>query len=159
MIKEIHVFDMDGTIVSSLHRYRTDETGKRIDLKYWRENDIPEKIAKDSLLPHAAQYAKSLADPTVYVIIATARACNVNDANYEFVCRHLGLPDKFIHREGENDSRGGAELKIAGIKPLLNLQQFAKAKVKVWEDNIDYLMKMVNALGADGKLVYSAQRF
>lgn len=159
MIREIHIFDMDGTIVSSLHRYKTDDTGKRIDLQYWRENDIPEKIAKDSLLPHAAQYSKSLHDPEVYVIIATARVATVNDANYEYVCRHLGLPDLFIHRNGENDNRGGAELKIAGIKKLLNLKQFRDAAITIWEDNIDYLMEMTKALNADGKLIYSAQRF
>jgi phosphoglycolate phosphatase-like HAD superfamily hydrolase len=159
MIKNIHIFDMDGTIVSSLHRYRTDESGKRIDLDYWRENDIPEKIEKDSLLPHAAQYEISLKDPETYVIIATARAATINDANYEFICRHLGLPDKFIHREGENDSRGGAELKIAGIKKLLNLKQFRKAAITIWEDNEKYLKDMVSALGGEGKLIFSQQRY
>lgn len=155
MIKQIHIFDMDGTIVSSLHRYKTIQN--RIDLQHWRDYDKPEFINKDSLLPHSAQYEISMANPEIYVIVATARACEKNDANYEFLCRHLGFPDKFIHREGAQDSRGGAEIKIAGIKPLLNLKQFRGAVLHFWEDNKDYLKAVSDALGAIPHYVPSSQ--
>ena len=157
MIKRIHVYDMDGTIVSSLHRYRTAECGTRIDLPYWREYDNERFIHKDSLLPHAAQYKKDLQDPSIYVIIATARACEPGDANYKFIQRRLGLPNKFVHREGVEDTRGGAQLKIQAIKPLLNLRQFKNASLHIWEDNVKYLEDMVSALGGTGHLVPSAQ--
>ena len=156
MIKQIHIFDADGTIINSTHRYRTIKN-KRIDLQHWRKYDTPEFIAKDSLLPHSAQYEMSMANPEVYVIIATARACHKNDANYEFICRHLGFPDKFIHRMGENDARGGAELKIQAIKPMLNLKQFKNVAIHVWEDNKKYLADMCTALGAIPHFVPSSQ--
>lgn len=156
MVKEIHIFDADGTIINSTHRYQTIDN-KRIDLEHWRKYDKKEFIEKDSLLPHSAQYELSMNNPEVYVIIATARACYKNDANYEFICRHLGFPDKFIHRMGETDSRGGAQLKIEAIKPMLNLRQFKNAKVRIWEDNRAYLDTMCKALGAIGHFVPSSQ--
>ena len=156
MIKQIHIFDADGTIINSTHRYRT-INNKRIDLVHWREHDKPEFIEKDSLLPHSAQYEMSMQNPEVYVIIATARACETNDANYEFICRHLGFPDMFVHRQGNNDSRGGAELKIQAIKPLLNLRQFKNVIIHVWEDNKAYLNIMSEALNAIPHYVPSSQ--
>lgn len=155
MIKQIHIFDADGTIINSIHRYRAIDN--RIDLQYWREYDKPEFIKKDSLLPHSAQYEMSMQNPEVYVIIATARACHKNDENYEFICRHLGFPDMFVHRQGEKDTRGGAQLKIQAIKPLLNLRQFKKAVVHCWEDNRQYLDDMCKELGAIGHFVPSSQ--
>ena len=70
-IKKVSIYDMDGTIVCSLHRYRTivDENGERIDLNYWRENQ--DLALNDSLLPLAEQYKKDLKDESCYVIIAT----------------------------------------------------------------------------------------
>ena len=156
MIKQIHIFDADGTIINSTHRYRT-INNKRIDLVHWRKYDKPEFIAKDSLLPHSAQYEMSMKNPEVYVIIATARACHKNDANYEFICRHLGFPDKFVHRKGEQDMRGGAQLKIAQIKPLLNLKPFRKAVVHIWEDNKAYLNDLCDAFDGIGHFVPSSQ--
>jgi len=157
LITKIDIFDMDGTVIDSTHRYRTMPSGDRIDLDHWIENDIPEMIARDSLLPMAEQYKKACIDPQTYVIIATARACEDGDANYQFIEKHLGLPDKFIHREGRSDTRGGAELKLKGIKPLLNLKQFVNAKVRVFEDNISYLKKMCDTLDGIGIYVPSKQ--
>lgn len=151
MIKEIKIYDMDGTIVDSSHRYKTviDENGiEKIDLPFWRENDIPEMIAKDSLLPLAEEYKRDLMNPEIYVIIATARACSKNDANYQYIKNMLGMPNKFVHREGIDDSRGGAHLKIQAIKPLLNLKQFKNAIVKIFEDNQKYLQDISQSLNA-----------
>ncbi len=155
-IQQIKIYDMDGTIVDSTHRYRTDETGKRIDLSFWRANDIPSQIAKDSLLPLAEAYKADLLNPSIYVIIATARACFVGDANYHFIDKHLGKPNMFIHR-GLDDNRGGAELKLQAIKPLLNLKQFKGAVVHVFEDNKSYLSKMSESLKAHTHYVSSLQ--
>ena len=158
-IKYIHVYDLDGTIIDSSHRYRTIlKNGKeRIDLAHWRAHDIEEYIMRDKLLPLAEQYKQDIKNPEVYVIIATARACMPGDANYKYIEQHLGLPNKFIHRQGPEDTRGGAELKIKGIRPLLNLKQFRSAVIKVWEDNKDYLSAMCDALNAQGYFVPSNQ--
>ena len=156
-LNKIHVYDMDGTIVDSSHRYQTASCGTRIDLEHWIANDIPEMIALDSLLPMAEEYKRDLQDESVYVIIATARACNEGDANYLFIERVLGKPDKFIHREGRNDERGGAELKIQAIKPLLNLKQFRNCAIHVFEDNIDYLKKLCDSFNGLGTYIPSKQ--
>lgn len=157
MIRKIHVYDLDGTVISSSHRYRTLPGEMRIDLKYWRENDIPEKIAKDSLLPHAAQYKSDLANPEILVIIATARACVPGDANWQFVEKRLGLPDFFIHRDGPNDTRKGAKLKIEGLLPII--AKFPNAVIHFWEDNADYLCEVSQAVGAVPHFVPSTQGY
>ena len=158
-IKKIHIYDIDGVLVSSSHRYRTDDTGERIDLEFWRKHDIPKFIKLDSLLPHASVYKDDLKNPEIYVIIATARSCIKDDYNYTYIKERLGIPDKFIHRMGNDDNRHGHTLKIQGIKPLLNLKQFKDSIIHVFEDNATYLKYMCNAFNCNGSLIYSTQRF
>ena len=85
MIKYIHMFDCDGVLLSSLHRYRTMPCGTRIDLDHWRENSTPEKIWQDSPLPMAEHYRECLDNPEHYVIIATARQCQQADIDCMFL--------------------------------------------------------------------------
>jgi len=87
-ITKVSIYDMDGTIVCSLHRYRTivDDNGERIDLDYWRQNEY--RAMDDSLLPLAAQYRQDLQDDNTFVIIATARV--LREADNEFIKSVLG---------------------------------------------------------------------
>lgn len=162
MIKKIHIYDLDGTVINSSHRYRTivDKNGNtRIDLTYWRAHDVAEYISKDSLLPLAEQYKKDLADPECYVIVATARACHQNDANYKYIEETIGLPDYFIHRKGVNDTRKGSDIKIRGLRKILNLKQFRNATKVFFEDNMDYLINVAYAIDAHPVYVKSNQGF
>ncbi len=143
MITQIKIYDMDGTIVDSSHRYRANKDA--IDLKYWLDN--LHKIQEDALLPLAEAYKADLKNKSIYVIIATARACIENDENYAYIRKNLGMPNMFVHR-GMHDDRKGAKLKIAAIKPLLNLRQFKGVPVHVFEDNISYLEEMCGELNA-----------
>lgn len=140
MIKAIDVFDCDGVLVDSSHRYRNLPNGS-IDLDYWIANNTPQKVARDSLLPHAAEYRASLADATRYTVIATARACQQHD--FDFFRRVLGFPQKLIYRvlPRHNGTRD-YELKARGLRSLLNLRQFAGKPVTVWEDNPVTIMKL-----------------
>ena len=115
MIKKIKIFDMDGTIIDSSHRYRANEAGTAIDLDFWIKNDVPEMIAKDKFLPLMKWAIDAINDPEVYVIFATARGCVDGDGNYQYLEDNNIIPQKFIHRLGREDKRGGAELKIEGI--------------------------------------------
>ena len=54
MLKNISIFDMDGTIIDSSHRQATLPDGT-LNLSAWIENATPAKIAKDVVLPLAAQ--------------------------------------------------------------------------------------------------------
>ncbi|MCP4989148.1 MAG: hypothetical protein GY928_24745 [Colwellia sp.] len=154
MIKFIDVFDCDGVLLSSAHRYRTMPCNTRIDLEHWHKNSTPEKIWKDEPLPMARYYRECLADPEHYVIIATARVCQ--QADYDSIAFKLGKPQKFICRE-KGDHQSGVTLKLAGLKRLLNLKQFKNAVWTIYEDNLAYLDGIADELGANKVFVPSVQ--
>ena len=150
-IKRVQIYDLDGTIVCSLHRYRTID-GLRIDLDYWKENQG--KAMGDSLLPLAAQYKTDLADPNCFVIIATARVMGDND--YRFVREILGNPDYLISRK-EGDTISGGLLKIKGLQKFFNLKNFKDAEITFYEDNIQYLKTVCDKFGIRGVYIPSLQ--
>jgi len=152
MIKKIKIYDLDGTLIDSSHRYRT--INGRIDLEHWRANDTRKNVLEnDSFLDLYKWLQIDLKRADTFVIFATARACTYNDHNYEFLQNNNIVPDMFIHRMGELDNRGGAALKIEAIKPLLKLKKFENATIHIFEDNIQYLHDMCMSLGDNHKLV------
>lgn len=140
MIKKVHIYDCDGVLVDSTHRYRIiPETGK-IDLAHWRENEY--KAGEDSLLPLAeGQYRADLENPEVYVIIATAR--ELRNPDWLFFKERLGMPDYIIHRP-HGSPIGGGLLKIKGLQKFANLKQFKTAQWVFFEDNTSYLKQVVD---------------
>lgn len=154
MIKRVSIYDMDGTVVCSLHRYRTiNENGiQRIDLNYWRENQ--HLAMADSLLPLADQYKADLADESCYVIIATARV--LNEPDYQFIREILGQPNYIISRKPD-DSQSGATLKIKGLQKFFNLRNFRDASFTFYEDNAAYLKAVCDYFGIAGVYVPSEQ--
>lgn len=153
-IKRVAIYDMDGTIVNSLHRYRTivDSTGERIDLQYWRDNEY--RAMEDTFLPMYDQYIADLADPECYVIIATARV--MHDTDWRFVKEKLGEPDYFISRK-EGDSQSGKTLKINGLARFFNLLNFKDADFVFYEDNMDYLKAVCDRFNIRGVYIPSKQ--
>ena len=156
MIRLVSVFDFDGTLVDSSHRYRSRICAdgiERIDLAHWMRHE-PLAIA-DTPLPLYFHFQRMCADPSVYTIIATARIwCNATRA----WARRFGCePDKIVARRDRSDTRGGAELKLQALVPLLNLRQFRSAAVEVWEDNTAYLKTICDRLDAFGHYVPSRQ--
>ena len=156
MIKTVHVFDADGTLIDSSHRYRIDPATGKIDLDHWIENCTPEKIAQDTLLPHAALYKALLDDPTAYVVIATARVMQRPD--FIYFREVLGWPDKLVSRK-KGDTSKGADMKIRGLRYLNNLAQFANAVKYFYEDNKDYLYPVADCLKAQAIFVPSEQGY
>ena len=153
-IKRVAIYDMDGTIVDSSHRYRTivDENGERIDLDYWRENEY--RAMDDGLLPMAEQYKIDLLDPECYTIIATARV--MNEPDWQFVREILGEPDYFISRPKDSDI-SGKTLKINGLAKFFNLLNFKNAEFVFYEDNIQYLKAVCDRFNIRGVYVPSVQ--
>lgn len=137
MIKAIHIFDFDGTLVDSSHRYRTDETGQKIDLKYWIDNEPLAHLDKP-IKPVCDIFKELNKSSFDYPLIATARL--ICDGFWK-VCKDAGInPPSLVARRGRDDKRGGAELKIAHVNRLLNLKQFSKvSEIHVYEDNKTYL--------------------
>lgn len=152
-MKKIRIYDMDGTIVCSLHRYRTvkDSAGvERIDLAYWRENEY--RAGDDSLLPLANEYQADIADPDTYVVIATARVLNTPDM--KFIDTILGTPDYIVSRAAD-DTRSGGLLKILGLKPIL--EKYISDDVIFFEDNAVYLKTVCDFFNISGVYVPSNQ--
>lgn len=154
-IRRIRIYDMDGTIVCSMHRYRT-QTGQdgieRIDLQYWRENEW--RAMGDSLLPLAQQYREDIADPETYVIIATARVLHAEDM--QFIREILGMPDYIISR-ADGDTRSGGLLKINGLQKFFNLRNFRDADAVFFEDNAAYLRAVCDKFQIQGVYIPSKQ--
>lgn len=153
-IKYVDIYDMDGTIVDSSHRYRTiTENGiTRIDLQYWRDNEY--RAMDDGLLPLAAQYMENLHNPEVYTIIATARVMRAPD--WQFVNEVLGNPNYLISR-AEGDTRSGGLLKIKGLQKFFNLKPFYAAEVTFYEDNTSYLKAVCDHFMIRGVYIPSVQ--
>lgn len=137
MIKTVHIFDVDGVLVDSSHRYRVIDG--RIDLSHWRKNSTREKIAQDKLLPLASYYRSLVCDETSYVVIATARECWEPD--FRFVAEVLTWPQRFYYRSC-GDTTKGAILKIRATRWIKNLNPFRKAQVHIYEDNKTYLQAL-----------------
>jgi hypothetical protein len=154
-IKRVNIYDMDGTIVCSLHRYRTviDERGERIDLDYWREN---EHLAfRDGLLPLAKQYQRDLLDPECYVVIATARVLNKPD--WLFMEHTLGLPDYVVSRP-HGETAKGSKLKIQGLTVVIEtFKHLPRDSFTFFEDNVDYLKAVCDHFNIRGVYVPSKQ--
>ena len=149
-IKRIAIYDMDGTIVDSSHRYRTIDN--KIDLEYWRNHQ--HLAMHDKLLPLAIQYQADLADSSCYTIIATARV--MNEPDYCFVNQVLGKPDYLISRN-QGDSTSGSKLKIAGLAKFFNLKNFQGAAAVFYEDNTAYLKAVCDRFNIMGVYIPSNQ--
>lgn len=131
MFKKIHVFDLDGVLVDTAHRYRNLPNGA-IDLDYWLENRTAEKIAEDTILPLAKQYISDCINPEIFVIICTSRQYHVLDI--EFIVGILGAPDKLIMRPVGENGRDDF-LKFNQLRQVFNLKQFQNLPRSLWEDN------------------------
>jgi hypothetical protein len=151
-ITRVEIFDMDGTIVDSTHRYRTMPCGTKIDLEFWRENQ--HNAMNDKLLPLAAFYQECLNDPECYTIIATARV--MNEPDYQFVREILGMPDYLISRK-DGDSISGGKLKINGLQKFFNLRNFQNATFTFYEDNTTYLKSVCDRFNIKGVYIPSNQ--
>ena len=159
MLTEINVFDCDGVLLSSAHRYQTMIRGdgmEVINLQHWINN---EHLAyEDSPLPTALrEYSESLNNPNAYTVIATAAI--VCENRIRCLDDKIGLPDYIIGRKNRKDTRGGAELKIAGLRQLLALKQFniARNNMTMVEDNLSYLTKICKAFNCRGLYIPSVQ--
>jgi beta-phosphoglucomutase-like phosphatase (HAD superfamily) len=129
MIKNISIFDLDGTIIDSSHRQATLPDGT-LNLAAWIENSTAEKIFADTVLPLAQQVRKRQKRGD-YVMVCTAR--NMSDADFEFLMDNGINPDKIISRPNGNNTPDG-ELKAKQLKSFLSLKQFQKASKVMFDD-------------------------
>jgi hypothetical protein len=100
------IWDLDGTVIDSSHRYSTLENGD-IDLPRWIADNTRENIERDSLLPLARLMRSNYRQGDI-VIICTARVLGVWD--HVFLADH-GIKAHFILSRALGDNRGDAEMK------------------------------------------------
>jgi len=133
MIKQINVFDLDGVLVDSSHRYRNKPNGS-IDIDYWIANHTPKMIALDKVLPTHWRYVDSILNPQIYVIICTVRTPHQMDIDY--INNKLGAPDKILML-GQKCKPFTKDyiLKRRALQRVFNLRQFQNLPRMLWEDN------------------------
>ena len=100
------IWDLDGTVIDSSHRYSTLANGD-IDLPKWIADNTRENIERDTLLPLARLMQSNYAHGDI-VIICTARVLGVWDK--VFLADH-GIKAHFILSRALGDNRGDADMK------------------------------------------------
>ena len=100
------IWDLDGTVIDSSHRYSTLANGD-IDLPRWIADNTRENIERDSLLP-LSELMKSNHRLGDTVIICTARVLGVWDK--VFLAEH-GIKAHFVLSRALGDNRGDADMK------------------------------------------------
>jgi len=130
MQKPIYIFDLDGTVIDSSHRFTGTAEGK-VNLAKWIEDSTRENIFKDSLLP-LAKFMKALMKANQNVWICTAR--NMSKDDFDFLAEN-GIKAKTILCRKDGDHRADAEMKTAKLKRLFNLKQFQNAEKIMFDDN------------------------
>ena len=145
----IKIFDLDGTVIDSTHRqsYREDGT---LSISNWRENNTPDLIAQDKLLPLAKQM-RTAYNRGDYVIICTAR--EIGQADYDFF-KANNLPyNAIVYRTNDLPD---ASMKLYGLHKLcrqlgMSWARFCKSSV-MYDDNLS----VIENLTAEGIRVYNS---
>ena len=140
-IKNITIFDLDGTVIDSSHRQATLPDGT-LNLEHWFENATPEKIFKDKILP-LAQQIRRRSKAGDFTMICTART--LSDADLEFFHQEGLLVDKIISRK-QGDNTPDGELKAKQLRSFFSLKQF-KDLNKVMFDDAPSVRKSLRRLG------------
>lgn len=154
------IFDLDGTVIDSSHRKATLPDGS-LDLAHWLENNRPEKIMLDGLLP-LARVMRILAE-TCTVIVCTAR--QVQQADFDFMAANGLKYHAFLHREtGNNESDETLKVRLlTNYFKGLGFSSVADAKALFFDDNLHVLnavgrlgVTCVNAVEANERLARRA---
>lgn len=151
MLERIHIYDVDGVLLDSTHRFRTLPCGI-VDLAHWTDNR--HFACNDTYLPLARQFIEDCLAPEVYTIVCTARQMHLEEwLAWE---RLFPMPDQFLSR-AKGDSRGSIAMKTAKLRKVLSLRQFSGLPRVYWEDTKDILDAVSAAVGARGVFVQSSQ--
>lgn len=159
----IIIFDLDGTVIDTSHRYRDTPEG-HCDLDYWFLNSTPEMIARDTLLPLADVWRRYHREGHE-IVVCTARSWERHELMtcdpgpiYEAFLADNDLPyHHLLHRimaGPDHETLGDGDLKIR----LLNEWAEREGKPSGWQrdavmfdDNMNVIRAMasVNILCQD----------
>lgn len=109
------IYDLDGTVIDSAHRYRTLPDGS-IDLPAWIRLATRENIMKDTLLPLANLWRLQL-QRGHRIIVCTARVMSPWD---HLFLRNHGLFSHRILSRPKGCVTSDATLKLEQLSPVVN---------------------------------------
>jgi len=139
------IFDLDHTVIDSSHRQSTLPCGS-LDLAHWIENNTPEKIQQDKLLPLAELWKANKRAGRV-VGVCTARV--LQDADYEFLADN-GLQADFILSREMGDNSGDGILKEKLLKNFAEKAGFSFtefcANVRAFYDDNKIVLETLDKL-------------
>ena len=154
----LYIFDLDGTVIDSSHRQNTLPDGS-LDLANWIENNTPDKILADSLLP-LADKMRSVRSVKDTVAVITARV--IGDADLAFMSRNGLKFDHLFSRAEGNNSPDDLLKKRAILKLARKLQKsmaWMRKNTVFFDDNLAVLdmmqsmgIKTINATTANERL-------
>jgi hypothetical protein len=136
------IFDLDGTVLDSSHRHATLADGS-LDLAHWIENNTPEKIAQDSLLPLVGVWYEAKNNGSI-IGVCTARV--LQDADYAFLADN-GLEFEFCLSRKLGDNSGDADLKENLLREYarsknVQFDKFCQSIDLFLDDNLNVLKRL-----------------
>lgn len=140
------IFDLDGTVIDSEHRKAALPDGS-LDLAHWFENNTPEKIALDGLLP-LADSMRQIYKAGHTVIVCTARSIEtpeIQAAHDEFFAANNIPFHVFLNREPGN-MEGDASLKVRLLNDYFVSEGFTcarEASAIMFDDNLKVIAAMI----------------
>ena len=157
MIKNIHIFDLDQTVIDSSHRNPNNPDGTINLEKYFKMRNRT-NIFRDKLLPLAKIFKQLKKDDSNYLIIATARNIDHDDVDFlraNGLDANIILSRKWIIESTVPD----ADLKARKLNSLFNLKQFKNVPKFMFDDAPKVISKMrklgivtLNAIKVNEKL-------
>jgi hypothetical protein len=135
------IFDLDGSVIDSSHRYQSLENGD-IDLPFWLENNTPENCHKDTLLPTVRTMRKDYKAGCT-IIVCTARVLSAWD--YEFFMNN-DIPYHFMLDRPNGCVSGDSALKDMQLRIYAHQHNISWARFcresMFFEDNDSVLSHM-----------------
>lgn len=150
----IIIFDLDGTVIDTSHRYRNKPCGT-IDLDYWFANSTPEMIAKDRLLPLADKWREYKAQGHT-IIVCTARSwqrhplmtCEPGPIYVDFLAQNGLEYDALLYRNLAGDdhetlSDGDLKIRLLNDWAIANgYQSLRHMGAIMYDDNAEVIKAM-----------------
>ena len=145
------IYDQDHTVIDSSHRQLTTADGS-LDLSHWIENNTPEKIARDRLLPLAKhwriQYARG-----AEIVVCTARVMGEHD--YRFLADH-GLKWHGMLSRTLGDRTPDAKLKLRALRNYAATKTYSWRRFCQFSVMMDDNQSVIQLLTANGLKCYNA---
>jgi hypothetical protein len=148
------IYDLDHTVIDSSHRQATLADGS-LDLAHWIENNTPEKIARDSLLPLAKQMRENF-KRGAEIVVCTARVLQC--ADYEFLREH-GLRAHAILSRPMGDNTSDHLLKERLLREYARKRGISWARFCKFSTMLDDNQNVITHLTNMGLWIHNAVPF